>query len=82
MDRRVTSPIWGTLPPCKQTLSVAWKAWKLILSFPSFSSVEEPWPEIILGKKFQDFWYVRKIMESLEKYFYRASRPIRFLAFI
>ena len=29
--KRVTSPIWGTLPPCKQTLSVAWKAWKLIL---------------------------------------------------
>ena len=26
MDRRVTSPIWGTLPPCKQTLSVAWKS--------------------------------------------------------
>ena len=21
MDRRVTSPIWGTPPPCKQTLS-------------------------------------------------------------
>ena len=48
MDRRVTppkratSPIWCTLPQCKHTLSVAWKAWKLIFSFPSFSSVEEP----------------------------------------
>ena len=48
MDRRVTppkratSPIWGTLPQCQHTLSVAWKAWKLIFSFPSFSSVEEP----------------------------------------
>ena len=40
--KRVTSPIWGTLPPCKQTLSVAWKGWQLILSFLSFSSVEEP----------------------------------------
>ena len=67
MDRRVTSPIWGTLPPCKQTLSVAWKVWKLILSFPSFSCVEEPWPEIIRCKKFQDFWHVRKIMESVKK---------------
>ena len=35
-------------------------------SFLVFSSVEEPWPEIILCKKFEDFWHVRKIMESLE----------------
>ena len=69
--KRVTSPIWGTLPPCKQTLSVAWKAWKLILTSPSFSSVDElKQPEIILCKKFQDFWHVRKIMKSLQNFFF------------
>ena len=48
MDRRVTPPkrftlpICGTLPPRKQCVAWKGKAWKLILTFPSFSSVEEP----------------------------------------